>query len=214
MSVLTWYRTRASYTRMDMECCRSTTHCWTMNAFAHNMCLPQCETVITCLDTHILLSSHHSQHPGQYTVADMFTTILLALFTTVARASLTPLLPPIVVRDGLHNSTIHANISAAHNETYTGAESIRNYDTAAYKVYIAFLVFGTVSATLMLPVIYSPNAIHWWRQSKHQKALKQRKGDVAEATARVREMRESIPPPPPDAYLRPERAVRPGSNWV
>jgi len=89
----------------------------------------------------------------------------------------------------------------------------RTYDTVAYKMYIAFMIFGCVAATLILPVAYSPKAIHWWRQKKHQKSTKQRKEDVAEATMRMREMRESTPPTPPEAYIRPERAVRPGTNF-
>lgn len=146
----------------------------------------------------------------------MAITILLTLFATLAQARLTPLLPPIVVRDGLHNTTVNANISAGHNTTYSGTVPTRNYDTAAYKIYIAFMVFGTVSAALILPLVYSPNAIQWWRQKKHEKSVKRRKEEVSPATVRMREMRVNTPPPPApaEAYLRPERAVRPGSNWI
>lgn len=143
-------------------------------------------------------------------------TTILALFATLAQARLMPPLPPIVVRDGLedvYDTVKNANISAGHNATYPGADVARNYDTFAYKIYIAFMIFGAVSAALILPIVYSRNAIHWWRQKKHQKALRVRKEDVAEATMRMREMRESTPPPPPEAYLRPERAVRPGTNF-
>lgn len=146
----------------------------------------------------------------------MATTIILPLFATFAQARLMPPLPPIVVRDGLeavYNTIANASISAGRNTTYPGAEMARNYDTAAYKLYIAFMVFGTVSAALLLPVAYSPHVIYWWRQKKHQKSIQQRKKNIAEATMRMREMHESTPPPPPKAYVRPERAVRPGTNF-
>lgn len=134
----------------------------------------------------------------------MATTILLTMFATFAQAHLTPLLPPITVRDTLQNSTI--NVSAGRNTTYPGAESTRNYNTAAYKVYIAFMVFGTVAAALMLPIVCSPDILHWWRQMRQEKAVKRRKEEVAEATARMREMTQ-----PQEVHLRPER---PGSDWI
>lgn len=134
----------------------------------------------------------------------MATTLLLTMFATFAQAHLTPLLPPITVRDTLQNSTI--NISAGRNTTYPGAVPTRNYNTAAYKVYIAFMVFGTVAAALMLPIVCSPDILHWYRQMKQKKATKQRKEDVAEVTARMRETAQ-----PQEVHLRPER---PGSNWT
>jgi hypothetical protein len=145
------------------------------------------------------------QNLSRYTIATMATTILLTMFATLAQASLTPLLPPIVVRDTLQNST--TNVTAGQNTTYPGAQSTRNYDTAAYKVYIAVMVFGTVSAALMLPIVYSPDVLYWWRQKKHKKAVEQRKEDVAEATARMRQEMTQ----PQEAHVRPER---PGSNWI
>lgn len=139
----------------------------------------------------------------------MATTFLLALFVTLAQASLIPPLPPLVVRDGFQNITIMNNISGGHNTTYSGAISTRNYGTAVYKIYIAFMVFGTISAALMLPVIYTPDMIHWWKQKKHQKAVTQRKQDVAEATMRMRQMVQQ------QDVSQPQRAhVRPGSNWI
>ncbi|KAF1924887.1 uncharacterized protein M421DRAFT_95043 [Didymella exigua CBS 183.55] len=125
----------------------------------------------------------------------MATTTLLILFATLAQASLTPPLPPIIAREDFHNSTNYTNISVGQNTTYPGAESLRDYDTAAYKIYIAFMVFGTISAALMLPVIYSSDALHWRRQKKHETATRQRKKDVAEATARKRQMQRETTRP-------------------
>lgn len=146
----------------------------------------------------------------------MAATILLALVVTLAQARLMPPLPPIVVRDGIENvydTVKNANISSGHNATYPGVDVARNYDTVAYKMYIVFMILGAVTAALILSIVYCPSIIHWWRQKRHQKALKHRKEDVVEATMRMRRMRESMPPAPPEAYLRPERAVRPGTNF-
>jgi hypothetical protein len=193
---------------------RSTLLDWSF-VCAHRMS-PQCETIITCLNPLLLLPSHCFQHPHRYAVATMATAIFLALFVALAHARSMPPLPPIVIRDGLgdvYNTVKNAGLPAGHNTTYFSAESARTYDTVAYKMYVAFMIFGTVSAALLLPVVYSPNAIHWWRQKQHRESNKQRKEDVAEAAMRTREMCESMPPPPAEAYIRPERAVRPGTNF-
>ena len=108
------------------------------------------------------------------------------------------ILPPIVVRDMLGNSTM--SMSAGLNATQVDREAARDYNTAEYRVYIALLVFGIVIAVLVLPVAGSMDILRWYRWMRKKKAIKQRKIDVEIATAKIREMTQ-----PESAYLRPER---------
>ncbi|KAF2628959.1 hypothetical protein BU25DRAFT_465994 [Macroventuria anomochaeta] len=129
----------------------------------------------------------------------METTIVLTMFATLAQAGLLPFLPSIEVRDMLQNST--ANVYAGQNTTQVDPESMRDYNTTEYRVYIAFLVSGIVMAVAILPVSCSPDILYWYRRKREDKQVRQRKADVEMATAKMRAMAQ-----PDMVYLRPERA--------
>lgn len=128
----------------------------------------------------------------------MKTTIAVTMLTSLAQAAYLPILRPITVRNTQPNNT--TNIYPGHN-TLLVPEAARKYDTAAYRVYITFLVFGIVMAIVVVPIACSNDTMHWYRAMRAKKGIQQRKVDVEAATRKMREMTQQ----PDRAYLRPEQ---------
>lgn len=128
----------------------------------------------------------------------MNTATTLIMFAAFAQAGLVPMLPSLEVRYPLHNSTIDALDNC--NSTKVSHEPTRRYDTAGWRVYIAFLVLGILVALLTLPVVCSPDLMRWYRSIRGRRNVEERTVDVEFATAKMQEMAQ-----PDDVYLPRER---------
>lgn len=136
----------------------------------------------------------------------MQSTLIFVTFAALAQAGLVPLLPPFLpplsVRDAPRNSTITMAAPFGLNSTQSNlGPDVHYLDTVAWKVYIAFLVLGILTAALMLPVVYSTDLLSWYRSRRAEKQNKQREIDVKVAKAKMREMLQQ----PEHAHLRAER---------
>lgn len=127
--------------------------------------------------------------------------LMISALATHSRARYIAILPPVVMRNTLQNSTM--NTSAGQNSTLLDDQPIRNYDTTDYRVYIGFLVFGVVMAVLLLPIACSYDILNWYRSKRESKKIQQRKVDVEWAKVKMCEMTQ-----PAAAYVRPERYER------
>lgn len=127
----------------------------------------------------------------------MNTVTALFVFASFAQAGLVRM-PPLEMRHSLDNSTTDA--SDSHGATLLNPGPTRNYDTTAWRVYIAVLVLSIMVAVLALPVVFSPDLMQWYRSMRGRRAAEQRKVDIDLATATMHEMTQ-----PENVYLRPER---------
>ncbi|KAJ4988436.1 hypothetical protein SVAN01_06053 [Stagonosporopsis vannaccii] len=134
----------------------------------------------------------------------MHSTLTLIIFAALTEAGSIPLLPPILpplsIRETLQNNTGVALFG--QNPTQFNPRSDANYkDTVAWRVYIAFLVLGILTAVVMPPIVCSPDILYHYRSMRAKKQTEKRKNDVEVATAKIREVLQH----PKSAHLRAER---------
>ncbi len=134
---------------------------------------------------------------GTSSIANMQLICALIMFATLAQAIFIPM-PPIQIRDTLHNSTVSSSVDQS---TQVDSESTFNHSTAAWRMYIAFLVLGILAAIIMFPAVCSADVLTLCRSRRKQEVFKQHKVDVELAALKMREMLQE----PEGAYLRNER---------
>jgi hypothetical protein len=133
----------------------------------------------------------------------MATTLLLAAFAALAQAHVIPPLPILQVRDPLSNTSTPAPAGGNFTYTYPGFNSPSDpayTHSAAWKVYIAFLVLGSCMA-VVVPLL----GVLYWFLARRNKDGKKPKEDVEMSRlSRMRGMAEGVLPLR-NAHVRPER---------
>ncbi|OSS53328.1 hypothetical protein B5807_02650 [Epicoccum nigrum] len=135
----------------------------------------------------------------------MTTTLLLTGLAALTQAHILPPLPILSVRDPLANTSTPAPAGGTPNSTYPGFDSLSHpaySHSAAWKVYIAFLVLGIFIAVLV------PALGFWiWFRARRGKGKKQGGRDVEMSglqKLKARAMAEGVLRPQ-GAHVRPER---------
>lgn len=136
----------------------------------------------------------------------MATTLLLATFAALAQAHVIPPLPILQVRDPLANTSSPAPAGGNSTYTYPGFNSPSDpayKHSAAWKVYIAFLVIS-IAVAILLPLF---GTLFWRsliRRSKDGKEPKENVEMSLMSKLKARGMIEGLLPPR-NAHVRPER---------
>ena len=136
----------------------------------------------------------------------MKTTLLLAAFAALTQARVIPPLPILEVRDSLANASMPAPAPAGGNSTFTypgsnAASGPAYKHSAAWKVYLAFFIIGTLMAAF---VVLGSAGWYLTRRCKSGKEPKEGVEMSRLAKLKARAMVEGLMPPR-NAHVRSER---------